>query len=108
MYKMLPVNVKELSLDEQRIAVDAIERSKWDLNHTSRKTESEFILAAAGAQKRVGDGWTIPTLGAKIADMLHQNAKALSQNDPGRKERLSKAVVSPTYVWNWLKTHERV
>jgi hypothetical protein len=56
MYKMLPVNVKELSLDEQRIAVDAIERSKWDLNHTSRKTESEFILAAAGAQTRVGDG----------------------------------------------------
>jgi len=108
MYKMLPANVKELSPEEQRKAVDAIQRSTMGPKPYLTKDESEFILAAAGAQKRVGDEWTIPTLGAKIADMLHQNAKALSQNDPGRKERLSKAVVSPTYVWNWLKTHERV
>lgn len=105
MYKMLPENIKELPLDEQRKAIDVIQRPAMGPKPYLTPDESKLVLLAAAAQKRMGDGLTIPTLAAKLADSFHQNAKAMAQNDPSKEERLRNAVVSTKYVSNLLKNH---
>ena len=104
-YKMLPPNIKQLTLDQQRAAVYALAKLHKGPKPYLTPDEAKFILATAGAQKRMGNGFTVPTLTAKIADIIHTSAKDMSPNDPVREERLRTAPVSVKFTKTLIEKH---